>query len=130
MLSRGTGNAPGMGRSAFARIGDDKTMVGHLGHRAHTNHLSEFIQFVPSRKALDPAQVASLYRDQGFSASQVVEKIGCSKSLVIATLKRLGCLRVMAGSQTNPDNYRKAIAPYGQRVVDGNPGGKEAQRRS
>ena len=94
-------------------------MVGQSGRRTHHIYLTEIIHFQPLSKALNKAKIVDFHVKDGLSGSQIAEKLGCSKTLIITTLKRLGMLRSMKGSQSVPTNYRRAIAPYGFRIVDG-----------
>jgi hypothetical protein len=94
-------------------------MVGRAGRRTYHIHLTETIHFQSFSKALDKAQIAEFHTKHTLSTSQIADKLGCSKTFVITTLKRLKLLRPMKGSQSVPTNYRRAIAPYGFRIIDG-----------
>ena len=94
-------------------------MVDRAEYRTHTSYLTEIIQFQAFSKALNKSQIADLHTKDALSAAQIAERLGCSKTFVITTLKRLKVLRPMKGSQSVPTNYRRAIAPYGFRLVDG-----------
>jgi hypothetical protein len=94
-------------------------MVDRSERRTHHIYLTEIIQFQAFSKALDKAQIARLHTKDALSSAQIARRLGCSKTFVITTLKRLKLLRPMKESQSNPKNYRRAIAPYGFRIVDG-----------
>lgn len=100
----------------FANI--DKWLE-RTGYSTHTTYLIDRIQFQSFSKALDKAKIAELHTKNGLSAAQIAKQLGCSKTLIITTLKRLGVLQKKCGAQTRGKNYRNATPPYGFLVVDG-----------
>ena len=94
-------------------------MVERTGCSTHTSYLVDEIEFQPLSKVVDRAKIAELHAKDGLSCAQIAEQLGCSKTLVITTLKRMRLLQPMQGSQTKVSNYRNNVPPYGFRVVDG-----------
>jgi hypothetical protein len=92
--------------------------VDLAGCPANHGYIIDFIQFRSISKHLNHADLSRFYVGEGLSTQQIATKLGCSKSLVVTTLKRMKLLRGMAGSLTNPKNYL-GIPPYGYRVVAG-----------
>lgn len=80
----------------------------------NTPYLIDFIKITLSAKLANPQEIRSLYVDQGFSAGQIANKLRISKSVVLARLKDLGVRsNEMPNRNTNPDNYRCSVAPFG-----------------
>jgi hypothetical protein len=94
-------------------------LVDRSGHSQHRDHLTETLTFQGSSRAIDTSQIAALYIKDRLSTPQIAEKLACSKSFVITTLKRQGLLRCKSAAQTDPTNYRNPAPPYGYRVADG-----------
>jgi len=95
--------------------------VEGAAHPANPSYLNETIQFQASARTFSLLEITSLYTEKRLSTPQIAERLGCSKSYVITTLKRAGLLRKKGPAQTDPKNYRNPIAPYGFRV---NPDGQ------
>jgi hypothetical protein len=68
-------------------------MVDQSEVSTHTPALVEIIEFQGITKVLDHDQMASLYAESVLSTSQIAKRLGCSRSIVVTTLKRRGILR-------------------------------------
>jgi len=95
-------------------------MVGQPEYGTNTSYLIDFIQITLSAKLLNNDQIREFYLKKGLSAAQIAAHFGVAKSFVMARLHSMG-IRQGAGinRQTNPENYRCRVAPYGYSVKDG-----------
>ena len=95
-------------------------MVDQPEYGKNRPYLFDFIQFTLSAKLLSNAQIKELYLTKGLSAGQIAAHFGVAKSLILA---RLHGMEIRKGAdsnrQTNPDNYRCRVAPYGYSIKDG-----------
>jgi hypothetical protein len=82
-------------------------------------YIIDHVTFDCGPKPIDRNLMEDLYREKNLSTAQVAKELGCSKTLVITTLKRMGYLRPVRGSQTSLTNYRHRVPPYGFRVTKG-----------
>lgn len=92
-------------------------MVDRAIQRTNRSYLYDFIPIIlkPSRQKPD------VFRDlylKGLSSSQIANQIGCSKTLVLDRLKKIG-VDLSESRLTNPKNYRLAESPYGFSLRDG-----------
>lgn len=62
-------------------------------HCAHRDLLYDYIKFTIVRKNLDMAEFKRLYLEENQTASQIGEKFGVSKQMVLSRLRRAGISR-------------------------------------
>lgn len=80
--------------------------------RANTIYLVDFIA-VSLKPSITKAEILTdLYLKQGLSSSQIAEKLGCSKTMVLERLRAQG-IRIGDKRKTNPNNYRLHQPPFG-----------------
>lgn len=93
-------------------------MVNLADKATNTPILLDFIYFSvkPFQKKFN--FYLSLYLEEGLSAAQIADQIGCSKSTVLARLWKHG-IRNFRTHQTHPKNYRQPQPPYGYAVREG-----------
>lgn len=85
---------------------------------AHRDLLYDYIKFLIVRKNLDINEVKRMYLEEKLTASQIGEKFGVSKQMVLSRLRRIGVRRTPDRGRS-PDNYRYRNPPYGYRVMKG-----------
>lgn len=94
-------------------------MVGEPEYGKNRPYVADFIKITLSAKLLNPDAIQALYVQKGLSAAQIARQHGVAKSVILARLGDLG-IRSGAGTrQTNPENYRCRIAPYGHSIQAG-----------
>jgi hypothetical protein len=93
-------------------------LVDQPNYGTHHLNLLDSITFQSNAKTLDKAKIVKLYVEEHKSAEQIAAEVGCSKTMVVTTLKRAKCLRPKKGARVIPSNYRHHVIPYGYRKVD------------
>ena len=94
-------------------------MVEEPEYGKNRPYVTDFIKITLSSKLLKSDEIQALYVQKGLSAAQIARQHGVSKSVILARLGDLGIRSGAGKRQTNPDNYRCRIAPYGHSVQAG-----------
>ena len=85
----------------------------------NTDHVYDSIGFVALPKRLDKAKIALKYSESNLSSSQIAEKIGASKQMVLSRLRSAGVFNAKRRGRSS-ENYRfKNTTPFGKKVRDG-----------
>jgi hypothetical protein len=94
-------------------------MVEQSRHWTNRSQVSDFLNFIPIPRAVNSAHIRDLYLKNGFTASQIAERVGLSKPVVLARLHQMG-IRKKSGKGETVDNYRFAQrVPFEKQLENG-----------
>lgn len=97
-----------------------RKLVDQQTYGTNTCYLTDFIQISFSAKLLNPDEIRNLYVEKGQSAAQIAAHFGVAKSVILARLRAVGIREgVSSRRNTNPENYRCRVAPFGYSVRNG-----------
>lgn len=88
------------------------------GRCAHRSYLADYIRISILPKKVDPSEIRRLYLEKNLSASQIGERLGVSKQMILARLRSSGIHRTVRKGRS-PDNYRYPEPPFGQKILAG-----------
>lgn len=95
-------------------------MVDQPEYGTNHSYLADFIQVSLSSKLVDSSEIVNLYQFSGLSTGQIANKLGISKSFVLAKLAEEKVdTRKASDRNGNPENFRRSVPPFGFKVLDG-----------
>jgi IS30 family transposase len=69
---------------------------------------------------INSGEIRHFYEKEGLSIKQIAEQYGVVKSVILRRLRQMGVDTQQGHLRTmNPNNYRKAKAPYGYKIKNG-----------
>jgi hypothetical protein len=94
-------------------------MVDQVEYGTNPTYLIDFIQICFKPQLLNSAEIKHLYLKEGLSASQIADRFGVSKGVIVGLINRLKIgPKSSKGRMTNPNNFRHHNPPYGYKVKD------------
>ena len=86
----------------------------------NTPYYIDFIQICLAVKFINNEEVRELYQERGLSASQLASRFKVSRAVIFSRLQEMGISEgTQSGRQTNPQNYRCRVPPYGFAIQSG-----------
>jgi transposase-like protein len=85
---------------------------------AHQNLILDLLKIVIRIQTLDKNEIRRLYLEEGLTASQIADRFGVSKQMILCRVRRAGVHNTPQKGRS-PTNYRYRNPPYGLRVNNG-----------
>lgn len=94
--------------------------MDQFGRGTNRPYLVDFVPVCFSPQLINSAEIRHFYEKEGLSVSQIAERYGVVKSVILRRLRQMG-VETEKGylRQSNPNNYRRAKPPYGYLVKNG-----------
>ena len=102
-----------------SRVRTVSNLVDQAEYGTNPTYLLDFIQICFKPQLLNSAEIKHLYVKVGLSASQIADRLGVSKAVIVGWINRLKIgPKSSKGRMTNPNNFRHHNPPYGYKVKD------------
>ena len=85
-----------------------------------TPYYVDFIQICLAVKFINNDEIRELYQEKGLTANQIASHFKVSRAVIFCRLRELGINEGTSNQrQTNPQNYRCRVPPYGFAIESG-----------